>query len=298
MSFLGKPLSALRRAANGRAAKYFFMPLFLALFLRGCVYEPYVLLDVEHVELPARNWEPGMPDIRIGIVSDIHAGDRPLEKWRVGRMVKKLNAEKPDIVFLLGDFVNGFFNISAMPPDELAEILSEIDAPLGVFAVTGNHDAGFGAPKLIRSLEKTGIKFLNNESAMVSAGGKDFYIAGAKFNFDNHYNFKKIFEGVPDGAPAILLMHSPSIFPALPAQASIIFAGHTHGGQVRLPYIGPLTKSHTIQPADIEYGLAFSPRGVPIYISPGIGNSLVNLRLFCPPRIEIATLKSGSAGKP
>ena len=283
--------SFLRRMLNGKIVKFFLLPLFILIALRGCVYEPYIALKVNRLEVEALNWPKDVPQFKIGIISDIHAGNRPLENWRVTRAINRLNAEKPDIVFLLGDFVNGFGMASSMPPEQLAKILSNIKAPLGTFAVLGNHDIGFGSQKLIKPLEKSGVKFLRNDYAAINIGDSKFYVAGINFSFSKYYNFKRLFSKIPQDAPTILLMHSPEIFPALPQEASVVFSGHTHGGQVRLPFVGALTKSHTIYPDNVEYGLLHSPRGVPIYVTSGIGTSGVTARLFCPPQIEIITLK-------
>ena len=288
---LGKVFKAARRAANSKPVKWVALPLGLLLFLRACVYEPYLVLDVNRIEIPARKWNAEISGLKAAVVSDLHAGNRPLERWRLERAVAKINAEKPDIVFLLGDFVNGFI-MSAMPPDELAEILGKIEAPLGKFAVIGNHDIGFGPRTLAKGLSKAGIRFLNNESERIAYGGSHFYVAGGVYTKSKYYNFRRILAKVPEGDPVILLLHSPDPYPALPEKASIVFAGHTHGGQIRLPMIGAMTKSHSVQPDNRESGLFISPRGVPMYVTSGVGTATLTMRLFCPPQIDIVTIKS------
>lgn len=263
----------------------------LSLAFRGCVYEPYIALNVKHSTISVRNWDNNLPDIKIGVISDFHAGDMPFEKWRIEKVVNAANAENPDMVFLLGDFVNGFFGMSAMDPEILGDILSKIKAPMGVFAVTGNHDLGYGEDKIIPPLQKRGIRFLQNENVKIETSGGSFYIAGLSFRESMAYDMKPALEGIPKGSPLILLMHAPEFYPSFPKDVSVTFSGHTHGGQIRIPYWGAVRKTDIVKFGGNDRGLMHSPHGDALYITPGVGTSFLTLRLFCEPQIEIISIR-------
>lgn len=272
--------------------KNIFLLLCVLIFLRACVYEPYLVLNLERLQLPAKNWNNNLSDMKIALISDFHAGNRPFEHWRVNRAIEKIAKEKPDIIFLLGDYVNGSLGMSAMPLDELAEILAKLDAPLGIYAVTGNHDIGYGEQKIIKALSSDKIKFLQDENVKIDMPKGSFYLAGLSFAYDLNYNVRKALSGIPEGAPTILLIHSPDLYPALPKNVSISFSGHTHGGQVNLPFYGSVWGLDVAQITGKSYGLMESVYDNWIYITKGIGTSTITVRLLCEPQVEIITLKN------
>ena len=233
-----------------------------------------------------------MEPVKIALVSDLHAGKFFYDDWRMKKIVELVNSQKPDIVLLLGDYFNRYSYNTVMPYDKMAAYLSQIEAPLGKFAVTGNHDTDLGAEEITSALSLAGVKFLRNSSAKVESKYGEFYVAGIPDMGTDIFNLEKTFKNVPDGAPCLFLTHDPSLFPALPKKASATFAGHTHGGQFRLPFYGPMLKGIVNLYREFSSdGLLLNHRDDPLFITRGTGTSSIPARLFCTPQIDIITIR-------
>ena len=267
--------------------------LLALLFADMFVYEPHFALHTASSEISSKKWRKNLEPVKIALRADFHAGKFFYDGWRMKKIVELVNKEKPDIVFLLGDFFNRYSYNTVMPYEKMAAYLSQIEAPLGKFAITGNHDTVLGAEEIARALSPAGVKFLRNSSAKVESRFGDFYVAGIPDLGTDAFNLEKAFENVPEGEPCIFLTHDPSVFPALPKKAAATFAGHTHGGQFRLPYYGPILKSFVSLYRDFSSdGLFINHRDDPLFITRGVGTSSIPARLFCTPQIDIITIKS------
>lgn len=280
-----KKYPKLRRVLN------FSLPIFVLLFLYGFVYEPHLCLAVKKWEVPAARWSKNLDGLKVALVSDIHMGSFPFEERRVRKVVEAVNAEKPDLIVLCGDFVNGHWWNTGCDLEKLAAILKDLKAPLGVFAVTGNHDELYGREEIIDSLSKVGIKFLENESAKIRTKRGEFYISGISSMASGRYLIARALLNVPRGASCIFLVHEPDLMPALPLKASVVLSGHTHGGQVALPFIGPLIRPETME-FGARDGLFVNYRGIPMLVSRGVGTSNIGVRFLTKPQLEIIELKS------
>ncbi len=188
------------------------------------------------VKLPSLT--AGSAPIRVALLSDIHLGNRGMEPRRLAFIVDQVNALRPDLILIAGDFVTGYDGQGAAErAADLSMPLSRLRAPLGVLAVFGNHDH-WTAPAAIRSaLDKAGIAILENEA--VRRG--PLAIVGVGDHFSGRDDLPRALtearrvSGVP-----VVLTHSPSLAPSLPSGYSLVLAGHTHCGQVVLPLVGPL----------------------------------------------------------
>ena len=266
--------------------------LFAVLFVDMFIYEPYFALRAASSEFYSKKWPKNLEPLKIAVVSDLHAGKFFYDSWRMKKMVEIINAQKPDVVFLLGDFFNRYPYNTVMPYEKLAAYLSQIEAPFGKFAVTGNHDTALGTEEIERAFSQGGVKILRNSSVKVESKYGEFYIAGIPDMGTDIFNLEKAFRNVPDGEPCIFLTHDPSLFPALPRKAAATFAGHTHGGQFRLPFYGPILKTLVSLYRDFSSdGLFVNHRDEPLFITRGIGESSISARLFCPPQIDIITIR-------
>lgn len=176
--------------------------------------------------------------MRVALLSDVHLGNRNMTSQRLAEIVDQVNASRPDLILMAGDFVTGHDAQGAgQRAAGLTQPLRRLRAPLGVVAVLGNHDH-WTAPSVVReALIKAGVTVIENQA--VRRG--PFAVTGIGDRFSGHDN-------APDallaarrvgGAP-IILTHSPDIVSELPANQPLILAGHTHCGQVVLPRIGPL----------------------------------------------------------
>lgn len=236
----------------------------MSLWIWGIVVEPYVFLDYDFAEIESPNWSENLDGLKVALVSDIHAGASPSEIWRVERIVKKANAAKPDLILLLGDYTNGSVCESKIGMDRLAKSLSKLSAPLGVYAILGNHDTYYGTTPIRKMLADAKIPLLENSSVKVETERGAFHLAGI-----------------------------PDVFAEMPKGCAAMFSGHTHGGQIRLPFFGNIAEKVLAKKIPIE-GFHRSGDNI-IYTTRGLGTSRVPVRFMCTPAITIVKIKSAKA---
>jgi predicted MPP superfamily phosphohydrolase len=243
----------------------------------------------EELELPA--WPAGLDGLRVGLLADLHTGVPHAGLDAVARAVDALMGERPDLVCLLGDFIDRR-SLLARPvdADALAARLAPLGgAPRGAVAVFGNHDWYAGAGRIAAALGGVGIPVLENDAApagpgLWTAGVGDYRIRGAHVG--------RALAGVPQDEPVLLLSHDPDAFPFVPTRVALTLSGHTHGGQVGIPLLRrPFVPSH--------YGERYLrghvvEDGRHLYVSSGIGTSGLPVRLLVPPEVVILTLRAPS----
>jgi hypothetical protein len=245
-------------------------------------------LVVRHVELEPPGWPRALDGLKLGVASDFHAGVPYVGVDAVARAVDALNAERPDIHLLLGDYLDSsqILRSRHLEPEAIAEQLGRLTAPLGTCVVIGNHDWRHSGDRIWRALEAHGITVLEDEA--VERDG--LWIVGLG---DLRYRAPDITQAlaaVPPDAPAIVLSHDPDVFPRIPARVSLTLAGHTHGGQVAIPLLRrPLLPS--------RYGERYArghivEEGRHLYVTHGVGTSGLPIRLNAPPEVLVLTLRS------
>jgi predicted MPP superfamily phosphohydrolase len=219
--------------------------------------------------------------IKIVFASDFHI--KPNQQKRLEKIVNLINEQNPDIVVSTGDFVCGHTDSSTMHPKEIAEELSKIKTKYGFYTTLGNHDGWYDKTYIEELLEAKGINVLNNENVKLQISNREIYIAGVE---DKMTAFLNIYEALENTkSPTILLTHTPDVFPKVPGDINLTLAGHTHGGQVRLPLLGAL-----IVPSD--YGDKYSAgliveKGKKLLVTRGIGVSILPIRFNCTPEIVV-----------
>jgi predicted MPP superfamily phosphohydrolase len=256
--------------------------------------EPRRLVTVRRrLELP--RWPSSLDGLRIGVLSDIHGGAPHAGAKAIARAVARLNEEAPDAVLLLGDYIDAHpLWGGRLPPEDIARELGALRAPLGVFAVLGNHDWKRAGDDMWRALTGAGIEVLENRS--VRAG--DLYVAGLADLRCRRPDLPTTLAGVPPDAPVVLLSHDPDVFPYVPDRVALTLSGHLHGGQVAIPVVRrPALPS--------RYGERYARGHVVeddrhLYVSSGLGTSGLPLRFLAPPEVVILELRgaAGSAGPP
>ncbi|HMH76448.1 MAG TPA: hypothetical protein VK547_07465 [Candidatus Udaeobacter sp.] len=175
-----------------------------------------------------------------------------------------------------------------MEIEQTAAALRDLRAPLGVFAVLGNHDWWYNGPRCARALEAVGIRVLEDAAAEVAVRGHPLWIAGVSDAFTRPAAITRALAPVPEGAPVIVLTHNPDLFVRVPPRVLLTLAGHTHGGQVNLPVLGRLiVPSHYGERYAIGH---VSEEGRDLFVSPGIGTSIIPLRFRVPPEISLLTV--------
>jgi hypothetical protein len=253
--------------------------------------EPGRLLVLSTPVVSSR-WPAGPPPLRIAVLTDLHVGSFRNGLDHLEAVVSRTNDQGPDLVVLLGDFViRGGAGGSFVPPEPIAKRLAGLRARYGLAAVLGNHDWWFDGPRVRAALEHAGIRVLENEAIPLGAGRQRFWVAGVGDLWTRRVDIQAALSVVPTGAPVILLTHNPDVFPEVPERVALTLAGHTHGGQVALPLLGrPIVPSRYGQ--RYAYGLVVED-GRALFVSPGIGTSIIPVRFRVPPEISLATLSGG-----
>jgi uncharacterized protein len=278
----------------------------------GLAVEPLRRLEVTRYRVSPIHW-PGDLTLSIAVIADVHAGGPTMPTERIRSIVAQTNALGPDVIVLLGDFAASHrFKTRAVAPDEWAQAMSELSAPLGVHAILGNHDwwddlaaqrARRGPVVGRRALERRGVPVYENDVVRLSRHGRPFWLAGlgdqlAFFNgrrktawssFAGVHDLDGTLAKITDDAPVILLAHEPDIFPRVPARVALTLSGHTHGGQIRLLGYSPMVPS--------RYGNRYAyghiiENGRHLIVSGGLGCSILPVRIGVPPEIvmvDVAT---------
>ncbi len=261
-------------------------------------FEPGLGLAVKEWTVPHADWPRFAKPLRIGVMTDIHAVEPWMPARRVGDIVERLNRLRPDLIVLLGDYVNALklrFHSALVPVPEWTAALKELHAPLGVFAVLGNHDHWSGeAPAIRHSFEKAGIHLLENSAVKLTLEEHRFWLAGLGDQLVGADDAAGTLSQISGAEPVLLLAHEPSIFKALPNRIALTLAGHTHGGQVYVPFIG----RPAISPQYAEYAYGhIEENGRHMIVSSGLGLSGYPVRFLVPPEIAIVTLCNGTHEK-
>jgi len=216
--------------------------------------------------------------LKIAHLSDIHT-------YGMGRrerkMLRILEVERPDIILITGDTVP-----HAGAYDLCREVIRSLHAPLGVWAVRGNHEVWAHKDNEREFWESAGVSLLVNEHAQIKDG---LWLVGFDDIFDGSPDIEKAVREIPPHVYKMALFHSPALFDQAAGQADLMLAGHTHGGQVRLPFVGPMW----LPPFSGNYVEGwFEANGSKLYVSRGVGTSVINARFLCRPEIAIITLEN------
>ena len=192
---------------------------------------------------------------------------------------------EPDLILLAGDFAT----VRLEEVEPTAPAYRILAAPLGVYGVLGNHDHYTGQPEaLIRLLESTGVRFLQNRSVMLERGGGRLMLAGVDDLLCGEAQLGSALQGRPDGAASLLLSHNPDVFPeAMDRDVSLVLAGHTHGGQWRLPGLPVLVRMSRYRLDEGHYQAGYSQ----LVVSRGLGATGFPFRIGCPPEAVLLTLQ-------
>lgn len=258
-----------------------------------------------HRSRPAA-WGDG-PSLRIAAIGDLHMGEPWMPPARLEALVAAVNALKPDLTVLLGDYVSHVFPMGRRcDPRDTARRLAALEAPSGVWAVLGNHDwrdhkdAAFEGRRCAawEALEAAGVPVLENRSVRLEAPrGGAFWLAGLGDqridrrgpgrSWTGTHDLDAAFAEAPEGAPTVLLAHEPDIFPQA-ERAALTLSGHTHGGQVRILGRAPWIPSK--HGARYAWG-RYAEGGRELVVTAGLGYSVVPVRLGAP--AEIAWVELG-----
>jgi uncharacterized protein len=258
-------------------------------------------LDLLQLRINLENLPSAFNGFKIAQITDIHAGPLVPRKL-ISEGVDLIMSARPDLIVLTGDFVSGATKIlwtryggfKEKHFNYCMEELSRLHAPLGTFAVLGNHDFWSGSAvvkKIVHGLEGIGVKVLRNESQTLKKGGESLELIGVDDYWEASYSLSKALKGVSENACRILISHNPDVNEDIDnskKNLDLIISGHTHGGQIVLPLLGAL---YIPSPFGQKYLHGLVEDGSrQTYISRGLGLFFVPIRLNCPPDVSLLTL--------
>jgi predicted MPP superfamily phosphohydrolase len=258
-----------------------------ALGVYGFWLEPSSLrLSRYDVPVPAA---PNLKGLKIVVISDLHAGAPFIDAAKIDAVTAMANAAKPDLILLAGDYIgNRGPGPIPIPIETIVAHLKPLSAPLGVYAVMGNHDRWYSADsQLIYELDQAGIRVLENRHVTIATPRGPLYLVGISDNFSKLSDPVRALSGVPAGAHALCFTHSPDVFPELAPTCALTVAGHTHGGQFAM-------LGRFIVPS--RYGDRYiaglvRENGKVLFVSTGIGTSMLAVRLGVPPEVTFLTVR-------
>lgn len=241
---------------------------------------------VRTARLQVPDWPKGERPITLLLLSDVHVSGPDMPPARVARIARRLNALKPDLILIAGDLVSHkLFATRIYDTPDIIASLKAFRAPLGVVAVLGNHDHWADEAGFRKGLPKAGLILLVNQA--VKRG--PLVIGGIDDDYTRHADPDRTFATMARlKGPRILLTHSPDIVPALARPVAAVFAGHTHCGQIVWPWGRPIASS-TRFGERFDCGLK-RDRGQIVFVTAGLGTSVIPLRYGAPPDVWLVTL--------
>jgi uncharacterized protein len=258
----------------------------LLLLLAWCYWSAIADPVVRQAEVDLPGFPAGQPPVKVALIADIHVQGPDMPPERLARIVEQVNALRPDLVLIAGDFVGDrSLSTRSYSMAETVAPLAGLRARLGTIAVLGNHEYWRNGEEARTALTRVGIRVLANQAVQagpLAIGGLDDQVTG--HNRDNQtYAAMRALSGA-----RVLLSHSPDPFATLPPDIGLMLAGHTHCGQIRLPLYGPLR-------TDSAYGNRYAcgfieQNGRRLIVTAGLGASIMPLRLLAPPDIWLVTI--------
>lgn len=268
--------------------------LLSGLLVYATFIEP-LMLRLRRMEICIPNLPPSLDGFTICHLSDLHAVRFGRLETKLERILAKMDA---DLCVITGDI--GYVPVAI---EVLRRLFASFHPKLGTFAVAGNGDYKVGVPsEIARECAEFGIRFLFNESELPSQGGRSLYVMGVDDPHRGLHDLASAQSGVTGDGFKLLLAHSPDVLVDVANDsADLILVGHTHGGQVRLPFLGAfwlhcrhnLGISRGYYPPDVlSTKLGRDLSRVHLYVTTGIGGSWIKTRFLCPPEVALITLRS------
>jgi predicted MPP superfamily phosphohydrolase len=266
----------------------------VAVAVYGFVVEPGRLVRRD-ATLVLGGWPFACDGLRVDVVSDTHTGSPRNGLDHLDRWVHALAESDAPVVLMAGDYV--ILSVLAgtyVPPETIAAHLRPLTARKPVYAVLGNHDWWKDGAKVSAAFSAAGVRMIDNRAQPVAVGACRFWLAGLGDLMEGRPDVAGTFAVIPPGVPVVALTHEPALWPRLPASATLTVAGHTHGGQIN-PF-GLLTQRRFRAQSHALRG-TYREGGRTLFVTPGIGTSILPMRLGVPPEISRLTLRAVGPGE-
>ena len=252
-------------------------------------------------EIALRRWPARLEGFTIALLSDFHY-DPYFSEHPLHAAIGMVSGLHPDLIVLTGDFVSvPTFRVShkadqraAFAAEPCARLLRQMQAPHGLWGVLGNHDYYTDPDTVTSALRSQGIQVLGNQSAPIEANGGRFWLSGVNDILSERADLDLTLQQVPGDEATVLLVHEPDYADQVAGRAvDLQLSGHSHGGQVRIPLVGPLYLPEMAR--KYVWGL-YRIGGLTLYTNPGLGTLGVPVRWNCPPEITLLTLHRAANG--
>ena len=254
-------------------------------------------LVVKHVELSPRGMPPGLDGLRIVQLSDLHVGPHT-PRSHLARIARATTEAQPHIIAYTGDQVDDYPH----DVDDLGEAFGALRAPLGTFAIAGNHDVYAGWSEVRTGLEALGMRLLVNDAVKLTHRGVDFWLAGTgdpaglqvPGSESAGPDVARTLADVPAGAFTVVLAHNPGLFKYLhPRGVGVVLSGHTHHGQFSIP-----SKNWSLANVFLEFAMGtYERNGSLLYVSPGANYWGIPFRIGSLPEVSVITLRGNGKGE-
>lgn len=242
-------------------------------------------------EIKLRRWPARLDGFTIALLSDFHY-DSDLSVYPIRNSIDIVTRLRPDLIALTGDFVTvpyiGDMAKAAAAAEPCAQLLGKLKAPYGLWAVLGNHDASSYPAHVTSALQTAGIQVLSNRSFPIEKNGGRFWLCGIDDVLDGDPDLAAALRGIPADEASVLLAHEPDYADHVARYpVDLQLSGHSHGGQVRLPFIPPLFLPEMA--LKYVWGL-YNIGGLTLYTTAGIGTVRLPVRFNCPPEVTLVQL--------
>ena len=269
-----------KKKKKGNSILIYFLLVIGLLAIYAHYVEPYNLIIKEY-KIENKNIPTSFDGIKIVHISDIHYGST-VDIEYLNKIVTMINKQNPDIVFLTGDLLDKRVKLTNKEIDNIKDVLSRINSTLGNYAVIGNHD--IKNKKEFNKIIDTSFYLLNNEEKLL------YYKENTPISIVGLNNYKSNYDILKNEIEyfRIVLTHEPDVFNKIKKyQYNILLAGHSHNGQIRIPLIGPI---YTPKGAKSYYDEYYNISDKEIFVSNGIGTSIINFRFNSKPSINLYRL--------
>ncbi len=267
--------------------------LIAASFAYAYFIEPSRLV-IKEVSIDVPNFSPALNGLKIVAISDIHGGSNNVTEDRLRELVEEANAQDPDLIVLLGDYVSEtkFKGTNLrMPIETIAANLRGFNAKYGTYAVIGNHDWWWNEKRVREEFERAGIKFLENEVEPIRIGNETLWLWG----IEDYWKHRAVpvqnsYDNIPSKQNIIAITHNPDSLLKAPNGISLMLAGHSHGGQVNLPFFGARA---WVNDKRFMAGSAIVD-GKHVFVTTGVGCTGPQIRFRVPPEIAVVTVNAAN----
>jgi uncharacterized protein len=246
-------------------------------------------IEITRLELTLPRLGAAFHGYKLVQISDLHIGTW-IDRTRLEWVVEMANREEPDLVAITGDFVT-------YDPDkfeeDLVQVLRRLKTKDGAVAILGNHDHWTDPDVIRRILRRSDLEDLSNRVITLRRGSDSLHIAGVDDVLEKLDDLETVLEQLPEDGAAILLAHEPDFVrkSAASGRFDLQLSGHSHGGQVVLPLVGP----PILPPLGRKYPNGFyQVNEMQLYTNRGVGTATLRLRINCPPEIAVLTLQSNN----